>query len=98
MPDATRVFVCHDCGVRNDQGNGRAVACESSIGEEKRDNIHLRAGIEEQEFVRLRRERDASLAVPALLLPAIHVNIRAGELPPVADNGVCYLKLLLDTL
>ena len=63
-----------------------------------RCDTHLRVGIEEQEFVRLRRERDASLAVPALLLPAIQVNIHAGELPPTADNGVCYLKLLLDTL
>ena len=98
LPDGTRVFVCHDYGMRNDQGSGRAVACESSIGEEKRDNIHLRAGIEEQEFVRLRRERDATLAMPALLLPAIQVNIRAGELPPAADNGVRYLKLPLDTL
>ena len=97
LPDATRVFVCHDYGVRNDQGNGRAVACESSIGEEKRDNIHLRAGIEEQEFVRMRHKRDATLASPALLLPAIQANIRAGELPPVADNGVRYLRLPLDS-
>ena len=92
LPDATRVFVCHDYGP-----GGRVEACETSIGEEKRENIHLRAGTDEQAFVRMRRERDATLAVPALLLPAIQVNIRAGELPPAADNGVRYLKLPLDT-
>ena len=97
LPDATRVFVCHDYGVRNDLGSGREVACETSIGEEKRENIHLRAGIDEEDFVRMRRERDATLAMPALLLPAIQVNIRAGELPPAAGNGVRYLKLPLDT-
>jgi len=96
LPDATRVFVCHDYGIHNDQGSGREVACETSIGDEKRANIHLRAGIDEADFVRMRRERDATLAMPALLLPAIQVNIRAGEMPPAADNGVRYLKLPLD--
>jgi glyoxylase-like metal-dependent hydrolase (beta-lactamase superfamily II) len=93
LPDATRVFVCHDYGP-----GGREVRCETSIGDEKRDNIHLRSGIDEEAFVRMRRERDATLAVPTLLLPSIQVNIRAGELPPAAVNGVRYLKLPLDTL
>ncbi len=93
LPDSTRVFVCHDYGP-----NGRGVACETSIGAEKRENIHLRAGIDEEDFVRMRRERDATLAMPTLLLPAIQVNIRAGELPPAASNGVRYLKLPLDRL
>jgi glyoxylase-like metal-dependent hydrolase (beta-lactamase superfamily II) len=91
LPDATRVFVCHDYGP-----GGREVACETSIGEEKEKNIHLRGGTDEQAFVRMRQERDATLAVPALLLPAIQVNIRAGELPPAEANGVRYLKLPLD--
>jgi glyoxylase-like metal-dependent hydrolase (beta-lactamase superfamily II) len=93
LPDATRVFVCHDYGP-----GGREVACETTIGEEKRANIHLRADTTEQDFVRMRSTRDATLAVPALLLPSIQVNIRAGELPPASSNGVRYLKLPLDTL
>lgn len=91
LPDATRVFVCHDYGP-----GGREVACETTIGLQKRENIHLRGGADEQAFVRMRRDRDATLAVPVLLLPAIQVNIRAGELPPAAGNGVRYLKLPLD--
>jgi glyoxylase-like metal-dependent hydrolase (beta-lactamase superfamily II) len=93
LPDAMRVFVCHDYGP-----GGREVACETSIGEEKQNNIHLRGGVDEQAFVRMRHERDATLAVPALLLPAIQVNIRAGELPPAEANGVRYLKLPLDRI
>ena len=93
LPDATRVFVCHDYGP-----GGREVACETSIGVEKRDNIHLRGGTDEHTFVRMRRKRDATLAMPTLLLPAIQVNIRAGELPPAASNGVRYLKLPLDRI
>jgi hypothetical protein len=93
LPDATRVFVCHDYGP-----GGREVAYETTIGAQKSGNIHLRANTTEEEFVRLRIQRDATLAVPALLLPSIQVNIRAGELPPASDNGVRYLKLPLDTI
>lgn len=93
LPDATRVFVCHDYGP-----GGREVACETTIGAQKAGNIHLRADTTEAEFVNLRSQRDATLAVPALLLPAIQVNIRAGELPPASGNGVRYLKLPLDTI
>lgn len=91
LPDATRVFVCHDYGT-----GGRAVACETSIGEQKRANIHVRAGTGEAEFVQVREARDATLAMPALILPAVQVNIRAGALPEAEDNGVRYLKLPLD--
>ena len=76
LPDDTRVFVCHDYGP-----GGREVACETTIGEEKRGNIHLRDGVDEAEFVALREARDATLAMPALILPAVQVNIRAGALP-----------------
>ena len=93
LPDETRVFVCHDYGP-----GGREVAFETTIGAQKRNNIHVRIDTTEEEFVRLRTQRDATLAVPALLLPSIQVNIRAGELPPAADNGVRYLKLPLDTI
>jgi glyoxylase-like metal-dependent hydrolase (beta-lactamase superfamily II) len=93
LPDETRVFVCHDYGP-----GGREVAYETTIGAQKSGNIHLRADTTEEEFVRLRTQRDATLSVPALLLPSIQVNIRAGELPPASDNGVRYLKLPLDTI
>jgi len=92
LPDATRVFVCHDYGA----GGSREVACETTIGEQKRENIHVRAETGESDFVLLRETRDATLAMPALLLPAVQVNIRAGELPPAEANGVRYLKIPLD--
>ncbi len=91
LPDATRVFVCHDYGP-----GGRAVACETTIGEQKRANIHVRTDTEEARFVQVRETRDATLAMPALILPAVQVNIRAGALPEPEDNGVRYLKLPLD--
>jgi len=91
LPDATRVFVCHDYGA-----GGREVACETTIGEQKRANIHVRAGTSEAEFVQLREARDATLSMPALILPAVQVNIRAGELPPAEANGVRYLKVPLN--
>lgn len=93
LPDATRVFVCHDYGP-----GGRAVANETTIGAQRRDNIHVRDGIDEAAFVAQRTARDATLAVPALLLPALQVNLRAGQLPPPAPNGIRYLVLPLDTL
>jgi glyoxylase-like metal-dependent hydrolase (beta-lactamase superfamily II) len=93
LPDDTRVFVCHDYGP-----GGRDVACETSIGEQRRANIHLRDGISEAEFVAMREARDATLAMPALILPAVQVNIRAGALPEAEGNGVRYLKLPIDRL
>ena len=93
LPDDTRVFVCHDYGP-----GGRDVACETSIGSQKRDNIHVRDGVSAIEFVAMREERDATLAMPALLLPAVQVNIRAGALPEPEANGVRYLKLPIDAL
>jgi glyoxylase-like metal-dependent hydrolase (beta-lactamase superfamily II) len=93
LPDATRVFVCHDYGP-----GGRAPAHETTIGAQKRGNIHLRVGIDEAAFVAARTTRDATLPVPALLLPALQVNQRAGALPEPEDNGVRYLKIQLDRL
>ncbi|QSX74877.1 MBL fold metallo-hydrolase [Lysobacter arenosi] len=93
LPDDTRVFVCHDYGP-----GGREVACETTIGAQKRDNIHVRDGTEEDAFVALREARDATLAMPALILPAVQANIRAGALPPPEDNGVRYLKIPLDQI
>ena len=91
LPDDTRVFVCHDYGP-----NGRAVACETTIGAQKRENIHLRADTSEAEYVAMRKARDATLPMPALILPALQVNLRAGALPPPSGNGVRYLRIPLD--
>jgi glyoxylase-like metal-dependent hydrolase (beta-lactamase superfamily II) len=97
LPDATRVFVCHDYGKRAD-GSDRAPACETSIGAQKRGNIHLREDTGQTEFVAKRQARDATLPVPALILPALQVNLRAGALPEPEGNGVRYLKIPLDAL
>ena len=91
LPDSTRVFVCHDYGP-----NGRPVACETTIGEQKRNNIHVREHTSEAEFVALREARDATLAAPALIIPSLQVNLRAGALPVVASNGIRYLRIPLD--
>lgn len=93
LPDETRVFVCHDYGP-----GGREVACQTSIGEQKRGNIHVRQDTGEADFVRLREERDRTLPMPALIIPSVQTNIRAGALPPAEDNGVRYLKIPLDRL
>ena len=98
LPDATRVFVCHDYGRRADDGSGREVACETTIGAQKRGNIHLREGTTEAEFVAMREARDATLAAPALLLPALQVNIRGGALPDPDADGIRYLRLPVDIL
>ena len=91
LPAETRVFVCHDYGP-----DGRAVACESTIGEQQRSNIHVHAGVSEADFVAMREARDATLAVPALILPSLQVNLRAGTLPAPSANGIRYLRIPLD--
>jgi glyoxylase-like metal-dependent hydrolase (beta-lactamase superfamily II) len=93
LPGDTRVFVCHDYAP-----GGRAYACETTIAAQKAGNIHVRDGIAEDDFVAVRSARDATLAMPTLLLPAVQVNIRAGRLPEPEDNGVRYLKLPVDRL
>ena len=91
LPDDTRVFVCHDYAP-----GGRAYACETTIAAQKAGNIHVRNDVSEDDFVAVRTARDATLAMPALLLPSVQINIRAGQLPEPEDNGVRYLKLPLD--
>jgi glyoxylase-like metal-dependent hydrolase (beta-lactamase superfamily II) len=93
LPDATRLFVCHDYAP-----GGRELRCETSIGAQKADNIHVGGGRSEADFVALRTARDATLAIPALMLPALQVNLRAGRLPDAEGNGVRYLKIPLDQL
>jgi glyoxylase-like metal-dependent hydrolase (beta-lactamase superfamily II) len=90
LPDATRVFVGHDY-----QPGGRDVAWESTIGEQKRANVHLRAATGHEEFVAFRRERDRALSAPRLLYAAVQFNINAGLPPPREANGTAYLKIPL---
>ncbi|MFP4518839.1 MAG: MBL fold metallo-hydrolase [Oceanicaulis sp.] len=94
LPDETRLFMCHDY-----KAPGRDhYAFETTVGEEKANNIHVGAGKTEDEFVAMRTARDAQLAMPVLILPSVQVNMRAGELPPAEDNGVRYMKLPIDAL
>lgn len=88
LPPETRLFMCHDY-----KAPGRdAYAWETTIAEE-RNNVHLKDGVTEEEFVTMRMARDAKLAAPRLLLPSIQTNIRAGKFPPAEANGVRYLKI-----
>jgi glyoxylase-like metal-dependent hydrolase (beta-lactamase superfamily II) len=93
LPDATRVFVCHDYAP-----GGRGLRCETSIGAQKAANIHVGGGCSEAEFVLLRTARDATLAMPTLMLPALQVNLRAGQLPEAGSNDIAYLKIPLNRL
>lgn len=91
LPQHTRLFLCHDYPTTE-----RAVRTETSIEEQMAHNIHVNREVTEDSFVAMRAERDKTLAVPRLLLPALQVNIRAGNLPPPDGNGICYLRLPLN--
>ena len=93
LPEDTRIFVCHDYGP-----DGRPFAWETTVAAERAKNKHVKDGVSEEAFVKMRTERDATLAMPALILPAVQINIRAGEFPIPEDNGVSYLKLPLNAL
>jgi glyoxylase-like metal-dependent hydrolase (beta-lactamase superfamily II) len=94
LPDATRVFLCHDYLPK---GRDQYIH-ETTIGEEKANNIHVGHGASEDEFVKMRTERDATLAMPKLILPSVQVNMRAGHLPEPEDNGIRYIKIPLDAV
>ncbi|VVN77521.1 MBL fold metallo-hydrolase [Pseudomonas fluorescens] len=93
FPAETRLYVCHDYPPA-----GREPQCLSSVGEQRKSNIHVHDGVEQAAFVAMRNQRDAGRALPTLLLPAIQVNVRAGNLPPAEDNGVVYLKIPINQL
>ena len=93
LPPETRLYMCHDYPPE-----GRAVQFESTVAEQRAANIHLKDGIGEADFVSMRTARDATLAMPVLILPAVQINIRAGEPPPPEANGVAYLKIPLNML
>ncbi|AYG63615.1 MBL fold metallo-hydrolase [Rhizobium jaguaris] len=94
LPDAARMFMCHDY-----KAPGREdYAWETTVGAERTGNIHVHDGVTEEEFVKMRRDRDATLAMPRLILPSVQVNMRGGKLPPAEDNGVQYLKIPVNAL
>ena len=94
LPDETRLFMCHDYPPIE----RKEYHYLSTVKEQKETNIHIRQGISEEQFVEMRQQRDASLAMPRLIIPAIQINIRAGAFPPADTNGVVYLKLPLNLL
>ena len=94
LPDATRVFLCHDYKAPNRDH----FVWETTMLAERTSNVHLHIGVSEDDFVAMRTQRDATLDMPKLILPAIQVNMRGGHLPEPEDNGEVYLKLPLNVL
>lgn len=94
LPEQTRLFMCHDY-----KAPGREYySWETTVAEEKHKNVHVGEGISEQEFIRMRTERDQSLDMPRLILPSVQVNMRAGDLPAPDKNGIRYLKIPVDAI
>lgn len=93
LPDDTRMFVCHDYPPK-----GREHLYETSVEEQKRCNIHVREGTTQDQFVKTRETRDATLEMPRLILPSVQVNIRAGQMPSPESNGTVYLKVPVNAL
>ncbi|HEY4128278.1 MAG TPA: MBL fold metallo-hydrolase [Gammaproteobacteria bacterium] len=93
LPGATRLFMCHDYAP-----GGREHRNQTTVDEQRLSNIHVKDGVSREDFIKLRQGRDATLPVPALLLPAIQVNIRAGNFPEPEADGAVYLKIPLDRL
>ncbi|WP_390887656.1 MBL fold metallo-hydrolase [Comamonas aquatica] len=88
LPPATRLFVCHDYPPQ-----GRAPAWGCTVADQKARSIHVRDGVTEADFVAMRTARDATLAMPTLILPSVQVNLRAGKLPPAAEDGRTYMQV-----
>jgi glyoxylase-like metal-dependent hydrolase (beta-lactamase superfamily II) len=93
LPGDTRLFMCHDYPPTD-----RPPACQTTVAAQRAANIHVHDGISEDAFVAMRTARDATLAMPVLILPSVQVNIRAGQMPPPEGNGVSYLKIPVDAL
>lgn len=89
LPDETRLFLCHDY-----KAPGRAdYAWETTVKQQREENVHVKDGVSEEEFVKMRTTRDKTLAMPNLIMPSVQVNIRGGRLPDPEDNGVSYIKI-----
>jgi len=93
LPDQTRMFVCHDYAP-----NGREFLWETSVAAQRAANIHVGNNVAEDSFVDMRQTRDASLAMPRLIMPSIQVNMRAGHMPEAEENGATYLKVPIQGL
>ncbi|MBV7540363.1 MBL fold metallo-hydrolase [Acidovorax sp. sic0104] len=93
LPSETRLFMCHDYPPE-----GREPAWETTVAEQRANNIHVHDGVREDEFAAMRSRRDATLEMPALIMPSVQINIRAGHMPPKDDNGVAYLRIPLNAL
>ncbi|MCW5701827.1 MAG: MBL fold metallo-hydrolase [Bradyrhizobium sp.] len=93
LPAQTRLFMCHDYAP-----NGREIRWETTVGEERKHNIHVRDGVSEDEFVTLRESRDKTLSMPRLIVPSLQVNIRAGHLPEPDASGKVFLKVPVNVL
>ncbi len=93
LPEQMRMFICHDYGP-----GGRDIAWETTIAEQRALNIHVKDGIDEEAYVKMRTERDAQLSMPKLIIPSVQVNMRAGDMPAPASDGKTYLKVPVDGL
>ncbi len=93
LPPETQLYMCHDY-----QPGGREVQYVSTVGDEREENVHVRNGISEEEFVVMRHARDATLGMPTLILPSVQVNMRAGQLPEPEANGTRYIKIPLNAV
>jgi glyoxylase-like metal-dependent hydrolase (beta-lactamase superfamily II) len=93
LPDETRLFMCHDYGP-----NGRDIRWETTVGDEKAQNIHVGKGTTREAFVAMRTARDKTLAMPKLIIPSLQVNMRGGDLPPADEEGKRFLKVPINGL
>jgi glyoxylase-like metal-dependent hydrolase (beta-lactamase superfamily II) len=93
LPDNTELYLCHDYPPET-----REPHCITTVAEQKNANVHVHRGVNEADFVAMREKRDASLAMPVLILPSVQVNMRAGQMPPPEGNGQRYLKIPIDAL
>lgn len=94
LPEQTRIFLCHDYKApgRDDY------AWETTVGQQRAENVHVKDGVSEDEFVSMRNARDKTLAMPKLIMPSVQVNIRGGRLPEPEDNGVSYIKIPVNAI
>ncbi len=93
LPDDTTLYLCHDYPP-----DAREMQNATSVAEQRARNVHIGGDVSKDDFVAMREARDAELSLPALIIPSIQVNIRAGRLPAAEDNGVSYIKIPLDKL
>ncbi len=93
LPSEIRIFICHDYGP-----NGRDIKWETTVGDERAHNIHVKDGVGEDEFVAMREARDKTLDMPKLIIPSLQINMRAGRMPPKDGNGKVFLKVPINGL